>query len=73
MLFLCVGYAASQFAYFNGSFEKYALAVDQPRVQILALIAFLLVAILSFWSRDPEIEAQTCFDDNGVKVIKDVS
>lgn len=45
---LCAGYAASQIAYFTGRFVDYALRVDAPPVQHLALLFLVSAVILAF-------------------------
>ncbi len=50
---LCLGYAASQIAYFQGTFVDYAAKVDSPPVQRLALL-FLLAAVVLAFIKDHE-------------------
>jgi hypothetical protein len=54
ILFLGSGYAASQFAWINGSAAEYALRVDVPTVSRLALLLLAAGAFLAFW---PQTEA----------------
>ena len=51
---LTAGYAASQIAYFKGTFADYASRVDQPPVQRLAGILLLLSIVLCFIKEKPE-------------------
>jgi hypothetical protein len=51
---LCVGYGASQIAYFTGTFAEYASRVDQPPVQRLAGIMLLAAIVLCFIREKPQ-------------------
>ena len=44
---MTVGYAASQFAYFNQASYDWARAIDQPSVKDLALILFIAIIALT--------------------------
>ena len=44
---LCAGYAASQIAYFQGTFMEYAAKVDTPPIQRLALLLLIAAVILA--------------------------
>jgi len=50
---LCLGYAASQVAYFRGTFETYAERVDVPQVRYLCLAIFVLGLILAGLRQTP--------------------
>ena len=45
---LCLGYAASQFAYFQGRFVEYAASVDIPPVRMLSGLLLLSAIVLAF-------------------------
>jgi len=53
LLALAAGYAASQYAFFNGRASEYAQTVDTPAIRILALV-FLLAAIAFSFVPDKE-------------------
>jgi len=53
LLALAAGYAASQYAFFNGRAPEYAQTVDRPAVKILALV-FLVAAIAFSFVPDKE-------------------
>ena len=48
LLALAAGYAASQYAFYNGRAPDYAQAVDNPAIKILALIVLIAAIALSF-------------------------
>lgn len=56
VLFLVVGYAASQIAYFNGTASKHALQMDSVPVRLFATAVMILAIVLA---ANPEKEANT--------------
>ena len=61
LMLLSVGYAASQWFWFTGSFATYAKRVDCVPVQILALV-FLIITITAatYWPKfEKGIEEET--------------
>jgi len=61
---LCAGYAASQIAYFQGTFAEYAARVDSQPVQRLALL-FLTAAIVLAFIKDREDSPSVDHDSRG--------
>ena len=57
LLALAAGYAASQYAFFNGRAAEYAQTVDTPFVKILALLILLVAIALSFLPDKEEPQA----------------
>jgi len=55
--FLCLGYAASQMAAFNGTATEFASKIDQPPVQWLALFLLVVSIVLAF-IKDREADEQ---------------
>lgn len=47
-LFLGVGYAASQYHFFNGTAAQYAAQVDVPTIRSLALLMLVIGIVLGF-------------------------
>lgn len=47
-LFLGVGYAASQYHFFNGTAAQYAAQVDVPTIRSLALLMLVIGIALGF-------------------------
>ncbi|MBL8060293.1 MAG: hypothetical protein JNK63_06215 [Chthonomonas sp.] len=45
---LAIGYAASQWFFFNGRAKDYALLVDVPSVRMLSLVILLAFIALAF-------------------------
>lgn len=48
LVLMTAGYAASQYAYFNGTASAYASKVDVPAVSYLAFALFLAIVVLGF-------------------------
>lgn len=58
ILVLGMGYAASQWFYFQGRAAEYARVVDVPSIRTLALILLLMFVVFAFIPvRESEIEA----------------
>ncbi len=57
LAFLVCGYAASQYAVWQGNAVAYAKQIDSPPVKWLALVFLFLCIVLSF-IRDPEANGQ---------------
>jgi hypothetical protein len=51
-LFILLGYLASQYAYFSGRAQAYAMAIDQPAIRGLSLFLLLAAIICSFIKAD---------------------
>ncbi|MEA2552700.1 MAG: hypothetical protein QOJ65_876 [Fimbriimonadaceae bacterium] len=45
---LCIGYAASQWAWLQGTFPEYYARVDSPPVRILSGVLLLCAVVLAF-------------------------
>lgn len=53
LLLLAAGYAASQRAAFDGTIGEYSARVDEPAIQRLALVLFVVLLALAFVRERP--------------------
>ena len=61
---LCAGYAASQIAYFQGTFMDYAARVDSEPVQRLALLLLLAAVVLALIKEKDSVDSRFSIHDS---------